>query len=146
MPAGESPDALSGAGRIVGSIFAVSLLATVAIFPAGISLRPESLPPGARSSSFKGTSRGICRNAGGSGHRYSVLRASGARQYSSRPRSVEWRHGLRVVDRASRPTTECVAACIATGSCWLVGQVSLLIVRPLGRKWHLLTLIPKLQD
>ncbi len=135
MPAGES--LTRSVLAVVGSIFAVSFLATVAIFP--LVFHYDLNPAGGPELVFQVLPVAFAEMPGGRviGTLFFALLVLAAFTPSvgGMEAWVAWlteRVGLR----------RSVAACIATGSCWLVGQVSVL---SFGRwaDWHPLTLVPK---
>jgi NSS family neurotransmitter:Na+ symporter len=136
MPAGES------LGRtvlaVIGSIFAVSLLATVAIFP--LVFRYGLNPAGGPQLVFEVLPVAFAAMPGGRviGTLFFALLILAAFTPSVGLLEpwIAWlieRGGMR------RP----VAACLCTGSCWLIGQAS---VQSFGRwaDWYPLTSVPRL--
>jgi len=138
MPAGES------LGRavlaVVGSIFAVSLLATVAIFP--LVFHYGLNPAGGPELVFQVLPVAFAEMPGGRviGTLFFALLVLAAFTPSVGLLEpwVAWlteRVGLR----------RSVAACVSTGACWLIGQGS---VQSFGRwsEWHPLSAIPRLAE
>jgi neurotransmitter:Na+ symporter, NSS family len=136
MPAGES------LGRavlaVIGSIFAVSLLATVAIFP--LVFRYGLNPAGGPQLVFEVLPVAFAEMPGGRaiGTLFFALLILAA--FTPSVGLLEpWIAWLVERARMRRP----VAACLCTGSCWLIGQGS---VQSFGRwaDWHPLASVPRL--
>jgi NSS family neurotransmitter:Na+ symporter len=136
MPAGES---LSRAVlAVIGSIFAVSLLATVAIFP--LVFHYGLNPAGGPQLVFEVLPVAFAEMPGGRliGTLFFALLILAA--FTPSVGLLEpWIAWLVERGRMRRP----VAACLCMGSCWLVGQGAVL---SFGRwaDWHPLTSIPRL--
>jgi neurotransmitter:Na+ symporter, NSS family len=136
MPAGES------LGRavlaVIGSIFAVSLLATVAIFP--LVFHYGLNPAGGPQLVFEVLPVAFAEMPGGRaiGTLFFALLILAA--FTPSVGLLEpWIAWLVERGRMRRP----IAACFCTGSCWLIGQGS---VQSFGRwtDWHPLTSVPRL--
>jgi NSS family neurotransmitter:Na+ symporter len=136
MPAGES------LGRavlaVIGSIFVVSLLATVAIFP--LVFRYGLNPAGGPQLVFEVLPVAFAEMPGGRviGTLFFALLILAA--FTPSVGLLEpWIAWLVERGRMRRP----VAACLCMGSCWLIGQGS---VQSFGRwaDWHPLTSVPRL--